>query len=42
LLFAIWDSGDGDFDSTTLVDGFVWSVAAGTTNPITQPFGMPQ
>jgi hypothetical protein len=22
--FAIWDSGDGNYDSTTLLDGFRW------------------
>ena len=26
LRFAIWDSGDPDLDSTTLVDGFAWEL----------------
>jgi hypothetical protein len=37
LLFAIWDSGDGIYDSTALIDGFTWSTAAGKTTPVTQP-----
>ncbi|MCS6900849.1 MAG: choice-of-anchor L domain-containing protein [Polyangiaceae bacterium] len=30
LRFAIWDSGDGALDSTTIVDNFQWSAEGGT------------
>jgi hypothetical protein len=36
LTFAIWDSGDGDLDSTVLVDHFLWStdvLSCATTTP---------
>lgn len=36
LRFAVWDSADGTFDSTVLVDGFTFSTAAATT-PTTEP-----
>ena len=38
LLFAIWDSTDGNYDSTVLIDHFDWSAAPGsTTTPTTTP-----
>lgn len=38
LVFAIWDSGDGILDSTTLVDSFAWSVdPASGANTVPQP-----
>jgi hypothetical protein len=42
FFFALWDSTDGDYDSTALVDGFTWSIESATTNPITQPAITPQ
>src|SRR5262249_4885132 len=35
LSWAIWDQGDGRYDSTALVDDFEWSIAPSTvqTNP---------
>lgn len=36
LRFAVWDSADGTFDSTVLVDGFTFSSTA-TTAPMTEP-----
>jgi hypothetical protein len=36
LRFAIWDSGDGAYDSTVLLDNFQWSVDA-TGAPSTSP-----
>lgn len=42
LLFAIWDSGDGNLDSETLVDNFRWSTEGGSTAPVTQPTPPPK
>lgn len=36
LRFAIWDSGDGGWDSTALIDNFKWSVD-GAGGPATSP-----
>jgi hypothetical protein len=36
LLFTIWDSGDGVWDSTVLIDKFQWS-ADGATAASTAP-----
>jgi hypothetical protein len=36
LRFAIWDSGDGNFDSTVLLDNFKWSVDP-TSGAVTAP-----
>jgi hypothetical protein len=37
LRFAVWDSGDGVLDSTTLVDGFRWSQDSATTATVVGP-----
>ncbi len=41
LLFAIWDAGDHDLESTVVIDNFKWSVDPGTgaanTTPIAEP-----
>jgi len=41
IRFAIWDTGDQDWDSTALVDGFTWIANGGTvvvgTDPIENP-----
>jgi hypothetical protein len=31
IRFAMWDTGDQDFDSTTLIDNFQWIATPGTT-----------
>jgi hypothetical protein len=47
LQFTIWDAGNGEFDSTVLLDNIQWNASAGTTTPstvtvMTQPIMMPK
>jgi hypothetical protein len=47
LQFAIWDAGNGEYDSTVLVDNIQWNATAGVTTPTpvvvaTQPISMPK
>lgn len=42
LLFTIWDSEDGIFDSTVLIDGFNWSIGEGSGTPTTEPVPAPK
>ena len=40
MRFAIWDAGNGQYDSTVLVDNFKWSATGGmgvNTQPVPQP-----
>lgn len=37
LMWTIWDQGDGNLDSTALIDGFEWSVEAKTAGTIPTP-----
>jgi hypothetical protein len=37
LLFAIWDSEDGIFDSTAIIDNLTWSTMPGQPTPVTTP-----
>ena len=39
IRFAMWDTGDDQFDSTTLVDDFQWIATAGTVQVMTNPMG---
>jgi hypothetical protein len=43
LLFAIWDSSDGNLDSTILVDNFTWAFTPPTSmTPMTTPVPAPK
>jgi hypothetical protein len=47
ILFAIWDAGNGEYDSTVLIDNFQWNATAGVTTPtpvvvMTQPLMQPK
>jgi hypothetical protein len=42
IRFAMWDTGDDNFDSTTLVDNFQWIATAGTVAVVTNPMPTPQ
>ncbi len=42
IRFAMWDTGDNQFDSTTLVDNFKWIATAGTVEVMTNPMQGPQ
>ncbi len=47
LQFTIWDAGNGEYDSTALVDNIQWNATAGTTTPtpvmvMTQPITTPK
>ena len=40
IRFAMWDTGDANFDSTTLIDNFQWTATPGvsvSTTPLPQP-----
>jgi hypothetical protein len=39
IRFTIWDTGDAQWDSTVLLDGFEWIADGGTVNVGTQPAG---
>lgn len=40
--FAIWDTGDANLDSTTLIDAFEWIATGGTVDVGTDPVPVPQ
>jgi hypothetical protein len=42
IRFAIWDAGNGEYDSTVLVDNFQWNATGGTVTVSTQPIMMPK
>ena len=43
IRFAMWDTGDTAFDSTTLIDNFQWIATPGTTVAVsTTPIPQPQ
>ena len=42
IRFAIWDTGDQSFDSTTLIDNFQWIANGGTVSVITDPIPTPK
>jgi hypothetical protein len=47
LQFTIWDAGNGEYDSTVLVDNIQWNATAGVTTPtpvpvMTQPIPTPK
>ena len=42
IRFAIWDTGDTAFDSTTLIDAFEWIANSGTVDIGTTPVPVPQ
>ncbi len=42
LRFAMWDTGDQNYDSTTLIDDFQWIATKGTVTVGTTPVQMPQ
>jgi hypothetical protein len=43
LLFAIWDSSDGNLDSTVLIDNFTWAFTKpSSTTPMTTPVPAPK
>jgi Putative metal-binding motif len=43
LLFAIWDSSDGNLDSTVLIDNFAWAFTPpSSTTPMTTPVPAPK
>ena len=42
IRFAMWDSGDQDFDSTTLIDNFQWIANGSDVTVVTNPIPMPQ
>jgi hypothetical protein len=41
IRFAMWDTGDQEYDSTTLIDNFQWIATGGTVNVSTDPIGTP-
>jgi hypothetical protein len=42
LQFTIWDAGNGEYDSTVLIDNFQWNASGGTVTVGTQPIMMPK
>jgi hypothetical protein len=42
IRFAIWDTGDQAYDSTTLIDNFQWIANGGTVSVITDPIPTPK
>lgn len=42
IRFAMWDTGDQSWDSTTLIDNFQWIANGGTVTVSTTPIGMPK
>ncbi len=42
IRFAIWDTGDQSYDSTTLIDNFQWIANGGTVSVITDPIPTPK
>ncbi len=42
IRFAIWDTGDQAYDSTTLIDNFQWIANGGTVSVITDPISTPK
>ena len=40
LQFTIWDAGNGEYDSTVLIDNFQWNASGGTVS--TQPVAAPK
>ena len=42
IRFAMWDTGDDQFDSTTLIDDFQWIATGGTVSVTTTPVNQPQ
>lgn len=42
IRFAIWDTGDQNYDSTTLIDNFQWIANGGTVAVVTDPIPTPK
>jgi hypothetical protein len=42
IRFAMWDAGDPDYDSTTLIDNFKWIAKGGEVTVGTEPIPMPK
>jgi hypothetical protein len=42
IQFTIWDAGNGEFDSTVLIDNFQWLAAGGTIAVGTAPAPTPK
>lgn len=42
IRFAMWDTGDQDYDSSTLIDNFQWIATAGTVSVGTTPIETPK
>lgn len=42
IRFAIWDAGNGQYDSTVLLDNFQWNATGGTVTVGTAPVMMPK
>jgi hypothetical protein len=40
--FTIWDAGNGEYDSTVLIDNFQWNATGGTVTVGTQPIPAPK
>jgi hypothetical protein len=42
IRFAIWDAGNGEYDSTVLLDNIQWNATGGTVTVGTQPISTPK
>lgn len=42
LQFTIWDAGNGEYDSTVLIDNFQWNATGGVVTVATQPVMSPK